>query len=222
MAAQFTTPAAIITEARYRADAQTDTPTVDFTNDAELLTILNKATREFLDLIISFDDAAIDLLAVSAQLPPPYNLPADFYRLIDAEVPDVTTSNRWLSIKQFHFRERNDFEDEVRPRYRLIGGKLVLRPVSAAPSIVQIYYVPYGPELLANDVLTSFNGWDDFLVATVALHIVQKEDRDPQMMIALRQTATDRIRLACKDLVVAGTVTVARVEYQPEEVYDLI
>jgi len=223
MPALVTTAANILTEARYRADAQTLTPATDFTTDDELLTILTKATREFLDLLISCDDASIELLAVQAQLvPPTYDLPTDFYRLIDAECPDQTTSNKWLQMRQFNWRERNDFQDEVRPRFRIVGNQLKLAPPTARPKTVQIYYVPYGIPLISTSPITTYNGWDDFLVSTVALHIVTKEDRDPGVMLALRQSATERIREACRNLVTANTLTVGRVEYQYEEIYDLI
>ena len=218
-----TTAANIITEARYRADAQTLTPATDFTTDDELLTILTKATREFIDLIISCDDAAIEILAVNVALvPPDYTLPDDFYRLVDAAVPDPTSSNKWLSLKQYNWRERNDFQDEVRPRYRLVNFEFKLAPPTAQPSEVLIHYVPYGPSLISLSPVMSINGWDDFLVATVALHIITKEDRDPSVMLALRQSAAERIREACRNLVTGNTLTVGRVEYQYEEIYDLI
>ncbi len=213
----------VINEARMRADAQTTTPTVDFVTDAELLLILTKATREFLDLIYSCDDAAIELFAVYEDLTPPaYAMPTDFYRVVDVEVPSTVSSGQWLSLRQFNWRERNDFQDEVRPRYRVIDGQLFLRPTTAQPNPIRLWYVPYGPTLLSSSEFPSFNGWDDFLVATLALHIITKEDRDPSVMLGLRQSAADRIRQACKDLVIAGTLTVGRVEYQYEEIYDLI
>lgn len=222
MAALTNTVASIIAEARFRADAQTSTPADDFTTDDELLLILNKAYREFLDLVISCGDAGIELLAQSAILTPPYALPTLFYRIIGVESPDDRASGRWRTLKQYQFRTRNDYTDTTFPRWRLVGNALTFTPADSMPAQVQVWYLPYNLDLDAGDAITTFNGWDDLIVATVAAYICTKEDRDVSIPAALRQAAAARITEACANMATTGTLTVAEAEYQIEEIYDLL
>lgn len=219
----------VIDQARAAADAQTDTPADDFVSDSELLVVGLKAYREFIDYVISCGDAGLELLGISAVITRSafpndyYPLPTDFYRLIAVEIPDPRQSNNWIELVQFQFRERNSCADDTRPRYRLVGNQLVLRPNTAAPEVVQIWYfsVPYTDDaILPTDTLVSFNGWDDFLVSTLAAYICTKEDRDPSVHFALKEAAKARITEACANLTTAGTLTIAEVEFQYEDVYD--
>lgn len=209
----------VITRARRMADAETSTPTTDFVTDAELLVQLNAAYREFVDLVASQGDAALELLATSVELPSPFYLPADFYRLIAVDLPDDTQAGRWVDAKSFNFRDRNRFYGtRPFPRYRLVGGQLVLTPTETAVTTLRIWYVPYVDDLiLPVDLLVTYNGWEDYLCSTLASYICAKEDRDTGPHKALRDVATARIAEACSNLVLAGTQTIAQVEWQPED-----
>lgn len=222
MTAPTATLASIILEARQRADAVTPSPTNDFTTDTELLTYANKAYRQLLDLIISCGDSAIELLVTSTTLTTPYTLPADFYRLAGIDVPNDTATGTWLALKPFQWRQRNDFTDTSRPRYRLVNGLLKFSPSTAAPSSVRLWYVPYATDLSAVGSVTSYNGWDDYLVGSVAAAICVKEDRDPSPHLGLVQQAAARVQAMCGDLILTDPQTVAQVEYQYEDIYDLI
>lgn len=211
----------IITQARSAADAESATPTADFVKDVELLLVLTRAYRELIDVIIS-EDGGIELLATSATLTTPYALPADFYRHIAAEIPG-SDANTWKPLKQYAFRQRNDYSDVTYPRYRIVGNALVLMPSTAAPASVRLWYVAYPAALTSSaDVTKSVNGWDDFLIYTLAAYICRKEDRDEQGHQASRGEALARIRAACKDIAVSDTTAIADVESQPEEYLDLL
>lgn len=211
----------IITQARSAADAETATPTADFVKDVELMFVLTRAYRELIDVIVS-EDGGIELLATSATLTTPYALPVDFYRHIAVEIPG-DQSGTWKALKQYAFRQRNDYSDTANPRYRIVGNALVLMPSTAAPTSVRLWYVAF-PSALASssDVTKSVNGWDDFLIYTLAAYICRKEDRDEQGHQASRGEALARIRAACKDIAVGDTTAVADVESQPEEFIDLL
>lgn len=219
---QTTTVADIIAEARLRADATTPDPTVDFTTDAELEIYVNKAWRQLRDFIILCGDAAIDLMTVDTVLTSPYALPANFYRLVGVDGPNPTQNGQWLPLKQFQFRQRNDYADYERPRYRLVNGVLKFSPEGAAPPRIRLWYVAWEADVNGADTITAFNGWDDYLVGSVAAAICVKEDRDPTPHLQLVGVAAERIKLSCVDLNAGDTQVVAEVEHQWEEIYDLI
>lgn len=222
MPVQSATLAAILLEARQRADAETPNTALDFTPDSELLTYANKAYRQFLDLIISCGDSAIELLVVSATLTSPYALPADFYRLAGLDAPNPTASGTWMPLKPYQWRQRNDFTDATRPRFRLVKGALTFSPADAVPASLRLWYVPYPADLTSLDSISAYNGWDDFLVGSIAAAICVKEDRDPSPHVQLQGMAAARIQTCCADLLITDTETVAETEFQYEEIYDLI
>lgn len=209
----------ILEEARMRADAETNSPTTDFVTTAELLVYFNKAYRSLLDLIIGASDAAVELLVTSSTLTSPYTLPADFYRVAAVDIP---VNGDWRPAKPFQFRNRNDYESESFPRYRVVNGALTFSPTTAAPASVKLWYVAFAADKIAADSIQTFNGWDDYIVATLAADICTKEDRDPQMHLMRKAEAIGRIRDACADLMVEDTLTLAVVERQQEEYFDLI
>lgn len=213
------TAADILTQARSAADAETATPTVDHVTTAELLLVLTRAYRELIDIIVA-EDGGLELLATNATLTTPYALPADFYRHFAAEIPGDQTGT-WKPLKQFTFRQRNDYCDTSWPRYRVVGNALVLAPSTAAPASVRLWYVAFPASITStSDVTKSVNGWDDFLIYTLAAYICRKEDRDEQGHQASRAEALMRIRQACKDIAVGDTLVLADVERQPEEYRD--
>lgn len=220
--AQTRTIEDILLEARQRADAETPDPTVDFTTDVELRRYATKAYRQLLDFIMSCGDAAIELLATEVTLTTPYALPADFYRLLSVDAFNDTAVSQWKQLLPFQWRQRNDYSDAQLPRYRVIAGALRFSPENAAPSSVRLWYVSFPDDLAPTDTVQSFNGWDDWIVGAVSAAICVKEDRDPSPHLGLQGQAAERIRVACADLVIADTQTVAEVEHQYEEIYDLI
>jgi hypothetical protein len=210
------TVANIILDARRHADAETPSPTTDFTPDAELLRYFNTAYRKFVDMVISSGDAAVGLLLKSAVLTSPYSLPSDFYRLASV---DLLSGSDWREVKPFAFRQRNVYKDTSIPRYRLEGQALVLVPSTAVPTL-QVWYVPDGGTATSGASINTLNGWDDFLAYDVASQIALKEDRDLSALHAFRDEAAARIMQACEDLSAVDTATIADVQRFDEDYFD--
>lgn len=210
----------IVTQARQAADAETSTPTTDHITDTELYTVLTRANRRLTDIVLA-EDGGVELLLTSATLTSPYTLPADFYRAGAVEIPD-DQNGTWKALKEFPFRQRNDFNDVSNPRYRIVGGALKLSPASAAPSSIQLWYVPVPADITSSSQVMSVNGWEAYLVAALAEYICVKEDRDPSLHVQARVEALATIRTACKDISYSDTQTIADVTAYPEEYLDLL
>lgn len=212
-----TTAADLILRARYLADNETSTGSTDFVTDTEALAYVTSEYRELIDLIV--DSGGLDQLLTSAVLTTPYALPADFYRAASLDQAD---GSLWSELERFNFRERNRFCDTSRPRWRIISGAIVFEPVASAPSSVKLWYVADMAALTSTSTsLNAFNGWDDYVVAGVAVRMLAKEERDPTMAQTLKAAAGARIRKICSDLVVVDTETVADVERVSEDYFDL-
>lgn len=218
------TVANIILDARRHADAETPTPTVDFTPDAELLRYLNNAYRKLIDMIIDAGgDAALSLLAKTTTVTSPYTLPADFYRLVGIDQPNVTGDGNtpWRKLKPFEFAQRNSYADPNFPRYRLVSGAIVLMPATAAPTSLQVWYLGNAGTLGSGDSINTFNGWDDFIAWSIARDILAKEDRDVSLAMAMIADARGRIEGACAELTAGDTHVIGEAEHQDEEYFDL-
>jgi hypothetical protein len=220
---QTITAATVIQQARYHADAETPSPTVDFITDAEALSYLTDSYHRLLDFIM--DCSGQDLLATSATLSAPYTLPADFYRAIALDVQNGSGVQKWVSLRPFMFRERNNFVDTSFPRWRILGNNppaILFEPETAAPSVIRLWYVQDVSALSSTAaVLSNFGGWADYLAYDVAVAMLIKEEREPGACAAEAGSALKRIELAVKNKCLGETDTVARVEYAPEDLIDV-
>lgn len=213
------TVANILIMARRHADAETPSPTVDFTPDSELVSYFNAAYRKFIDMVLSTPgDAAIALLAQKVTLSPPYTMPVDFYKVIAV---DFQTGGKWRPVPRFSFHNRNSYNDVNYPSYRIEAGQVVLAPDTAIP-VLQLWYVASGATLTTASSISTFNGWDDYIAWEVARAIIDKDERDPGVALGHIQEARQRILEACANLAEAGTDRIAIVEYQPERFYDTL
>lgn len=214
------TVANIILDARRHADAETPTPTTDFTPDAELLRYFNTSYKKLVDMIAASGDAAVSLLLKSTSLASPYTLPSDFYRITGVDILDSNGLD-WRALKTFDFRHRNSKRDSQFPTYRVEAGALVLSPTtSAVTSTLRVWYVADGGSLASGGSITTFNGWDDFISYDVAIEILGKEDRDISVAKLRRDEAAQRVVEACNDLNTGDTATIADVERMPEDFFD--
>lgn len=213
------TVANILIMARRHADAETPSPTVDFTPDSELVAYFNAAYRKFIDIVLSTPgDAAISLLAVKVTLSPPYTMPVDFYKVIAVDMQSGS-GGQWATLPRFSFHQRNSYNDANYPSYRIEAGQVVLAPATAVP-VLQLWYVASGATLTTASTVTTFNGWDDYLAWEVARAIIDKDERDPGVALGHIQEAKQRILEACANLAEAGTDRIAVVEYMPERHFD--
>lgn len=212
------TVANILLDARRHADAETPSPTTDFTPDLELVRYFNTSYRKLVDMIVDSGDAAVSLLVKSTTFASPYTMPADFYRVVGVDAQDGTD---WRTLKMFSFRKRNVKRDGQWPNYRLEAGQIVLSPATAVPTL-KLWYVANGTTVTTSDSISTFNGWDDFIAWDVAIEILSKEERDISVALLRRNAAADRIMLICNDLNAGDTNTIIDVERYPEELTDFL
>lgn len=216
---ETTAVATIITRARRRCDAETATPSADFVTDAELLDYLNSAYRELVDQIADSSEGGLELFAISATLASPYTLPAGFYRPVALDVPGTGTTT-WITAPQFNFQQRNNYTNTERPMWRIIGGQLRFSPEAAAPTSVRLWYIPVQTASTSSDSVTTYNGWDDYLVGKLMYAILEKEERDTAPAARMVSGATARIERAIMRYTQAASQRADRVEFMPEDVFD--
>lgn len=207
----------ILLDARRHADAETPSPTVDFTPDAELLRYFNAAYKKLIDMIVSSGDGAISLLLTSTTFATPYTMPADFYRVVGVDFQD--SNGDWRALKPFNFRLRNRKRSDQFPTYRVEANQVVLSPSTAVPTL-RLWYVANGGTIASNGSISTFNGWDDFIAYDVAMEILGKEERDISVAKLRRDEAAGRVMEACNDLNAGDTATIVDVERTSEDLFD--
>lgn len=118
-----------------------------------------------------------------------YPLPTDFFKLRGVDLSLTGAANSFVTLKQFNFRERNRLNNAFIPspsinvlqnvRYELNGGKIMLTPLAQAAQIIQIWYIPRCPNLsLDSDILDGVNGWEQYVIASVAQKVAVKQEED--------------------------------------------
>lgn len=183
------TLAELRTSAKYRANMEQS----DFVTTAEWNEYLNYAISDLRDKLIS--KVGDDYFATSQDISlasgtESYALPADFYKLLWAEMQSDNTN--WFKLRRFEVTERNRgaiITASTLPdiRYRLRAGFIMFSPVNQLTGQpVRIWYVPI-PEKLTDDsdILTeAFNGWDEYVVISAARKALVKEESDTSQLDA--------------------------------------
>jgi hypothetical protein len=206
-----TTLARIIADVRSQTDTETPTPTTDHITDAELVRWIRQAAAEMTDIILDHGgEEALDMLATSAVLTAPFTLPEDFYRVVSVDA-SVEGFDRQLARSSWRNRHRYQRVVPMAPRYRVQNGAISFFPSESAPSSATLWYVP--AYFLASDAdpaaeLTTFNGWDEFLIACTAIKVCGKEGTDPAPFAVARQQAMARVITAATNLSMATTSTI--------------
>lgn len=216
---ETTAVSTIISRARRRCDAETATPAADFVTDTELVDYLNSAYKELIDLIADSSEGGLEMFATVATLTSPYTLPAGFYRPVALDVPGTGTTT-WITAPQFNFQQRNNYTNSERPMWRIIGGTLKFSPETATPTSVRLWYIPVFTAVTTSDTVTTWNGWDDFLVGKLMFAILEKEERDTKPAERMVAGATQRIERAIMRYNQATSQRADRVEFMPEDVFD--
>lgn len=222
MAYETQTTDALLADVRSRTDTQTPSGTVDFVTNAEILGWLNVAYREFVDLIASKGDAYVETMTVHADVAVPGgSMPAGFYKLVAVDIPDPSNSARFISLKQLNFRERNSYCDRAYPRYRIMSGTLVFFPTDTSITTVRLWYIPSTvDQVLTTGSFTTYHGWQNFLVASAAIAVCAKDERDSTEWKLLKLEARNQILEACSNMVLGDSQTLADVECFPEAWFD--
>ncbi len=138
-----------------------------------------------------------------------YPLPADFKALLGVDGSlNVNDPNAWFTIKQFEFAQRNlynypnvyTFYGATNLRYRLNGTNLMLVPTQQGGITVRIWYVPRPNQLINDtDTVDAIAGWEEYIVADVAIKALAKEETDVSIFAAQKMALLKRIEEAAEN-----------------------
>lgn len=203
---------------RDRARKRANMENSGFVTDAEFNEYINYSISELRDIMIS--KVGEDYFATSStvsltSLTDTYALPADFYKLLWAEM--LGEDGHYYKLNRFEISEKNNGGAEFlgyRPdiRYRLRNTDITFSPTKdIGGKTVQLWYVPTTQELSADiDTLDGYNGWDEYIVLRSAIIALEKEEQDTsQLSLRLEQL---RLRLE--------TMTPNRDQAQPMRIQD--
>lgn len=186
-----------------------------FVTDAEVTSLINTYIAELYDLLVqSYGPAyyadSYTFSTVAQQRD--YDLPTspstghDFYQLLGVDV-DLGGGDI-VSAQPFDFYSRNRFSQDtsyVRGQpvyYRLHGGQIWLIPTPSTVMAVTIHYVPTAPTLSSAPGGVSswdgINGWERYVIVSAAIAMLQKEESDPSILLAERQSLLSRIQSMSK------------------------
>lgn len=238
----------IVAEIRERSDHQGS----DFVTDDELAGWVNQSAADLHDLIVDYAGPeavqhSADLTLVAGE--DTIELPPDYYRLVGV---DALFGGRWLPLRPYAPRQRRRFQPGPGwsgPRdaqYRLVGRKdpaawgaatALMSFVPRAPRDVQItvWYIPLAfhaakggdqqicQGLCPHPLLTTWNGWDEYVISDVCAKIQEKREGDPRPFAVRRDRARARIISAAVafDTGEPARIRDAREEYGGDP-YDLL
>lgn len=196
-----------------RARRATETENSEHVTDAELNEQTGYGVDEFYDVYTgAYGDlpfsATHTFSTVSGQQL--YDLPADFYqaRLVGANV-----SGRWHRLHPYEdadeFALLNTTGTNYGLRYQIVGkapsglttpafaDQISLLPLPAGSIQVRVKYLPVTQTRDAGGGDLEFptiNGFDEFVVAHLAVYILQKREQDPSYWLGRKEQLRARIR----------------------------
>lgn len=171
---------------RLRSKQRANMENSQFLTDAEWDSNINYSISELRDIITSKageDYFAASFSATLTSGQETVSLPADFYKLLWAEV--LVDGSNYTAMKRFEIAERpvntyNLSGPATELKYRLRADSLWLQPVSATGGkTIRGWYVPVATVLTADtDTLAGLNGWDEYVVLLSARKALVKEEQD--------------------------------------------
>lgn len=215
------------TAVRQRADMQnlSGIYTNSFIKDPELDSYINQSYFELYDLLVQkYGDNyyVVPYTFVTDGTSQMYTLPADFYKLLGAEVALSNTNDSWVTIKPFNFIDRNryavpnfqSFYGITNLRYRLNGNDLWLTPIAQAGQNFRIWYVPRLQTLDDDaDTVDGISGWTEYIIIDAAIKCMQKEESDVSVLAAQKMAMIQRIEAAAENRDAGSPATVSDGQY---------
>lgn len=191
---------------RTRVRQRTDTVNSTFVSDAELDAWLDDAVAEYRDLIVGafgedyYTTSTTFTTTSGTQSYALGTVAPTFYKLSQLYVKDgsyrcpihkITLKDLLEDTRNSGWTFNRGYSDVG---YRVVGDNLMFAPVPAGTHTVELWYVPAAP-VFANDSATmdGIDGWDEFVVATVAVRVAIKEESDPSGHMDARSRAEKRI-----------------------------
>lgn len=191
----------LITQARQRADQVGS----QFVSDSEALDYLKLGYQNFYDLVVQSNNtyylSSFDITLVSGQQD--YPLPADFYKLLGMDL--MATVGAPVTLRPFQWNERNRYKyagltTMAGPvyRYNLLGSNVRFTPIPGTGSI-KVYYTPLAVLPTADTDNMDTMGFDEFMILSVALKMLAKEESDTQLVAAELAAQRERVQSMLAD-----------------------
>lgn len=222
------------TRAKYRADMVNST----FVSDEEWNTYITASYKELYDLLITcwgdnyyvslpyqftttnnIDQYDLPDGTDSFLLPDDTTAPA-FYHLLGVDlVQSPGTQLQNITLKQFNFQERNKYSSAygsglatwgfVAPDYKLLDGRIMLRPVPNGGSVIQLWYVPRPTDLTDDaDTFDGISGWEEYVVIDAARQALEKEESSTVEAIREKADLVKRINKSAVNRDAGSPITV--------------
>lgn len=188
---------ALRTEIRDRGEYR-----ASFVSDSELQTLIESSLAELYDLIVdSNPDWFMKTTPQTVSVvngTQSYALAADVYKVLGVDVLD--TDGDWVTMQQFNWGERNQFQDSGAERrwarYRIMGKNIFIAPPPTWSGSVRIWYVPTH-ETFASGADTVEDGypknWEEYVVTDVLIKLADKEEKDATLLVAQKAALRERM-----------------------------
>ena len=195
--------------ARQRADMEDDG---NFISSSEARMYINASIQTFWDFLIGEDGGSL-FATVSPQLiklgEHSYQLPADFYRLVDVS---VKTNSQYLRAAQADEQEyaqllTQTYNGIAYTRYYLHWNvkedrfELFLFPEPQDPDRILVRYIPQAQQLsLDADTLNLPESWIEWVMLDVAMKMLAKEESDTETLRGQQARLEERILDAINEI----------------------
>jgi hypothetical protein len=188
---------------RDQSRAAADQQESGFVRPAELDDLINSACQELYDILVSrFEDYYLeDPVSFSISSPADtVTLPANFYKLRGVDLQNA--GGQWAPLKPFMFEERNLLQNPIiytptglaQGMYRVRKNLLQILGTGDNPIQGRLWYIPAFTRLVnAADTFDGVNGWERYVVVTVAIAMKSKEESDTTTLEAEKARLFDRI-----------------------------
>lgn len=208
---------------RLECQQRTDRVNADNISTQEWNSMISQSYKELWDIIAQkFGDdyyVATPYTYSTVQGTQFYALPSDFKALLGVEVAlNLSDPNSWVTMRQFEFIQRNRWNSPnqytmygtTNTRYRLNGNNLYIVPIPQGGQTVRIWYVPRPNQLINDtDTVDAIAGWEEYIVADVAIKAMTKTEEDPQVFMAQKAGLLKRIEEASENRNIGEAQTVS-------------
>jgi hypothetical protein len=200
-----------------------------FITDAEWNGYINASARELYGLLVQKYGESYFV-----QIPPYlittdgssdyYPLPSDFFKLMGVDLQYNNSPNGFVTLKPFMMADRNRYWMTnlqavygrlTNLKYRVMGNRISFVPRAAAGQTIRLIYVPRVTELkLDTDVLDGVCGWEEYVVADVAIKALAKEESDTTVFERAKLALLARIESEAANRDAGSPETVQDTAYQ--------
>lgn len=229
--ARTVTLAQLKTRARLFADQRVHSSSSDtYVSDTELTGLINERLAQLHDLFVAargddydgtVDETTITLGGGVAR----YDLPADFYQLLSAELVWASKEREPLRHITSHpdtSQYSRQTWDKWSPKgFRIRGGQIQIYPAPTSTVNLEIQYAPAFQDLVGDsDTYDGVNGWERAVTLGAAIDLVTIARDKPGNLPALYQEQIERIEAMVDDRQAQDPDTIRDVEGgQPWQLY---